>query len=147
LLPLLLKTLPAENRPSLCRLEGNRGFLAALGTSGPGFGLSGGLPRDRRAQNSNALCLAGLASFGFVLELLIVKKQLFACGKDEVRSAVDTFEYLVLEIHPSPQSPVAAHTFRKELHVRVRTELLRTPPQTTTLGFGPPAGHAGLLRK
>ncbi len=34
------------------------------------------------------LALAALTTFWFVLELLIVKEQLLACGKDEVGAAV-----------------------------------------------------------
>jgi len=37
------------------------------------------------------LDLAGFAALGFVLEILLVIKLLFAGGKDEVRTAVHTF--------------------------------------------------------
>ena len=141
-MPLLLKTFPAENRPALCRLEGNRSFLAALGTCRPGFGLRGRLPGNRGSQNSNALRLACFTTFRFVLELFVVEEQLFACGKDKVRAAVDALQYLVLEVHPSPHSPPTSRSLGKAAglpYARVRAESLRTPPQTVTLGFGPPA--------
>lgn len=105
LLPLLLKTFPTENRPALRGLEGNCRLLAALGASGSGFGLSRRLPGSRRTQNSDAFCLAGFTAFGFVFELLIVKKQLFACGENKISAAVDTLEYLVLEFHPLTPFP------------------------------------------
>jgi hypothetical protein len=130
LLPLLLKTFPAEDRPSLCRLEGNRGLLAALGTSGSSLSLRGRLPGNRCTQNGNTFCFACFAALWFVLELLVVKKQLFAGGENKVRTAVDTLQYLVLEFHPSPHSPVASRALGKANRfpcARLRTELLRTP--------------------
>jgi hypothetical protein len=104
-LPLLLKALPAKDRPPLRRLEGNRCLLAALRTSRSGFGLRRRLPGDRRTQYGNALSLACLATFGFVLELLVVKEKLFACGKNKVRPAVNTLQHLILEVHPLTPFP------------------------------------------
>jgi hypothetical protein len=146
LLPLLLETFAAEYRPSLCWLEGNGGVLATLRTCGSGLGFGGRLSWNRRPQNGNTFCLTGFATLRFVLELLIVKKQLFASGENKVRTAVDTLENLVLEFHPSPHSPVTLSRRGKRIAFptrKLRAELLRTPPRTITLGFGPPAGHAG----
>jgi hypothetical protein len=47
------------------------------------------LPNRRCADRSHSLRLAHLATFGFVLELLIVEEQLFASGKNEICPAVD----------------------------------------------------------
>jgi hypothetical protein len=41
------------------------------------------------ANRGEALALTVLATLGFVLELFIVKKQLLARGKDEIRPAVN----------------------------------------------------------
>jgi hypothetical protein len=94
------------------------------------------LSGHRRPQNGNAFRLAALTTLRFVLELLVVKEQLFARGKDEVRAAVDTFENFVLKFHPSPHSPVALPCVEKQTAFRtreMRAELLRTPPRTITL--------------
>jgi hypothetical protein len=42
----------------------------------------------RRAYVSNSLALAGLAAFGFILELFIVEKKLFPSGKDKLCTAI-----------------------------------------------------------
>ena len=73
-MPLLLKTLPAEDRSPLCGLERDGGLLAALRASRASFGLGGRLSWDGRSQNRNALRLACFTTFGFVLELLVVKE-------------------------------------------------------------------------
>jgi len=136
LLSLLLEALAAEDRPSLCRLEGNGGLLAALRTGSAGFRFVGYLSGRRRAQYGNSLRLTHLAAFRFVLELLVVEKQLFACSKNKIGSAVDTLQYLVLEFHPSPHSPPASRSLKKARGfpcARVRSESLPTPPQTLAL--------------
>ncbi len=58
----------------------------------PVAGLTGG---DGRL----ALGFAAFAAFRLVLELFIVEEKLFAGGEDEVLSAVDALERLVLEFH------------------------------------------------
>ncbi len=133
---LLLEAFPAEDRPSLCRLEGNGGLLAALRTGSTGFRFVGYLSGRGCTQYGNSLRLTYLAAFRFVLKLLIVEKQLFACGKNKVATAVDTLQHLVLEFHPSPHSPPASRSLKKARgfpYARVRSESLRTPPQTFTL--------------
>src|SRR5579884_3008242 len=87
----LLEALAAEHRAPLRGLERDRGFLAASRATGAGFHLvvSGRRAARSHAQRALALRLAGLAAFGFVLELLIVEKELFAGRKDEVRPAVN----------------------------------------------------------
>jgi hypothetical protein len=148
LLSPLLKAFTTKNRPPLCGFEGDGGFLAALRACGSGFSLVWNLTGRWRAQHGNSLCLTDFATLGFVLELLIVEEQLFACSKNKVRAAVDTLEYLVLEFHPSPHSPPRSRSFKKARgspHARVRAESLRTPPQIfKTLDSAHPqiiAGH------
>jgi hypothetical protein len=101
-LPTFLKTLPAKDGPALCRLKGHGRFLSALRASGPGFYL-GVTPavagRGCGAKDGDAFGFAGLATFGFVLELFVMKKQLFAGRENKVGATVDTLEYLVLEFH------------------------------------------------
>jgi succinate dehydrogenase/fumarate reductase cytochrome b subunit len=53
----------------------------------------------RQAQRLSAFAFAVFAAFGFVLELFIVKKELFASGEDKIGAAVYTLENLVLELH------------------------------------------------
>jgi hypothetical protein len=130
LLPLLLETFATEDGPSLRRLEGDGGLFATLGTCGASLGFGGRLSWNRRPQNGDAFCLAGLATFWLVFELLVVKEKLFARGKDKVRTAVDTLEYLVLEFHPSPHSPVALRRTRKRTAISRAscTQSRYTPP-------------------
>ena len=55
-----------------------------------------------------AFGFAVFATTGFVFEMLIVEKQLFAGCEYEFRIAVDALEYLVLKLHEEmlPFSPV-----------------------------------------
>ncbi len=148
-LSLLLEAFPAEDRPSLCRLEGNGGLLAALRTGSTGFRFVGYLSRRGCTQYGNSLRLTYLAAFRFVLKLLIVEKQLFACGKNKVATAVDTLQHLVLEFHPSPHSPPASRSLKKA-KLSVRASALRVvthPPSIIYPGFGPLAGHASHCSK
>lgn len=50
----------------------------------------------------SALFFAGFASFGLVLELLIVKKQLLSGCEDKISATVRTLQYPVLEFHGIP---------------------------------------------
>jgi len=77
----------------LCGLKGNGGFGGALRTNCPGF-----CPHAT-AGSGNTLDFALFATLWIVLELLIVKEQLFAGGKDKVVTAIRTFQYLVDEVH------------------------------------------------
>jgi hypothetical protein len=94
----LLETLPTEDWPALRGFEGDRGLLATPGAISPRFHLVI-IAWRRGSQRGGPLGLAGFATFGFVGELLIVEEQLFARRKYEVRSAVDTLQYLILEFH------------------------------------------------
>jgi hypothetical protein len=96
----LLETFPAEDRTALRRLERDRGLLAAAGAVGPGFYLRAAAGHgDRRAQSGSSPGLAGFATFGFVLELLVVEEELLTGGEDEVGAAVNALQNLVLEFH------------------------------------------------
>jgi hypothetical protein len=80
----------------LRRLKWIGGFGGALRTDGPGFcahAITG---------SSHALDFALFAPLRIILELLIVKEQLFAGGKDEVITAIRTFQDLVDEVHTRP---------------------------------------------
>jgi hypothetical protein len=55
--------------------------------------------RWRRSQHSYSLALASAAAFRFILELLVVKKQLFPGSENKITPAIDTLEHLVLKFH------------------------------------------------
>jgi hypothetical protein len=55
--------------------------------------------RSWGGKHSHAPGFAGLATLGFVLELLVVKKQLFPGGENKIGTAVDTLQHLVLKFH------------------------------------------------
>jgi hypothetical protein len=57
------------------------------------------------SHGSSALAFAVLASFRFVLELFVVEEELFAGGEDEIITAVDTLESLILEFHGASPYP------------------------------------------
>jgi hypothetical protein len=63
-------------------LKGNGGFGSALRTNSPGFGA------HAIAGSGHTLNFALFATLWIVLELLIVKEQLFASGKDKVVTAI-----------------------------------------------------------
>jgi len=66
----------------LSGLEGNGGFGGALRTNCPGFCA------DATACSGHTLDFALFATLWIVLELLIVKEQLLAGGKDKVITAI-----------------------------------------------------------
>jgi len=122
----------------LRRLERHRGFLPALRAGRSGLGPIGHRPGSGRSEYGNSLRLTHLATFRFVFELLVVEKQLFARGENKIGTAVDTFQYLVLEVHPSPHSPVAIDGRKAVLSARAICAQSRyAPPLRFTLGFGP----------
>jgi hypothetical protein len=94
---------PAKNGAALRGAEGHSGIFAALGAGGasfyPGVVVSLAAGRGSGAENGYALRLASLAALGFVFELLVVEKQLFAGGEDEFRTAIAAGQYLVLKFH------------------------------------------------
>ena len=96
------ETFTAEHGTALRGAERHGGLLSASGAGGLGLdlgvavGLSG---RRRRAEHRNPLGLAGLATLGFVLELLVVKEKLFPGSENEITPTVDTLQHLVLKFH------------------------------------------------
>jgi hypothetical protein len=75
----------------LSRLKRNRSFFAALRAGGSRLSFGKRRVSGRRgAQDSYSLRLARLAAFGFVLELLIVEKELFSGSEDKIAAAVNT---------------------------------------------------------
>jgi hypothetical protein len=84
----------------LRRLEGHGGFFAAARAGRARLHLLiPGARRRSRADRGCAFRLAGLTTFGFVLELFIVEEKLFAGRENELSPAIDAFEYSVLEFH------------------------------------------------
>jgi len=82
--------------------ERNGGLFPASRAGGLSFdlgvavGLSG---RWRRTEHGDPLGLAGLATLGFVLELLVVKEKLFPGSENEITPTVDALQHLVLKFH------------------------------------------------
>jgi hypothetical protein len=91
-----VEAVTTKHRPALCRPEGHSRILAtnrADSRSRETFPCRGWALR--------ALTLARFAVFGFVREVLFSEERLFPRGPDEFRSARDTPESLVLELHRS----------------------------------------------
>src|SRR6476660_477658 len=86
----LLKALPAKHWASLRRLARHSGFTLASGTDGLGFNSLVVAAILRQSQSLGPFALAVFATFGFVLELLIVEEELFTGGENEVGAAVNT---------------------------------------------------------
>lgn len=95
----LLKALPAKHWTSLRRLERHGGFPLASGTDCLGFNSLIIAAILWQSQGLGPFAFAVFAAFGFVLELFIVKEELFASSEDEVGAAVYTLKNLVLELH------------------------------------------------
>jgi hypothetical protein len=74
-------------------LKRNRGFCSAFRTDSSGFCA------HAIAGSGYTLNFALFATLWIILELLIVKEELFPGGKDKVVTAIRTFQYLVDEIH------------------------------------------------
>jgi len=96
------EALAAKDRAALRGLEGHRGFAAALGAHGRGFGLA----LSTNAA-SLALILTGLAALGFVLEVLVVEEVLFSRREYELCSAVYALEAAILELRHNSPIPVS----------------------------------------
>jgi hypothetical protein len=101
---LLHEALAAEDRAVLRGAKRDRGLLTALGTGGAGFDpgvvvSATAALRARGGEDGHALGLAGFTALGFVLELLVVEKQLFAGGENKLGAAVDAGQCLVLKFH------------------------------------------------
>jgi hypothetical protein len=78
----LLEAGPAKHRAALGGFKWNRGLCSALRTDRPGFRT------DTVAGSGHPLDFALFAPLWIVLELFVVKEQLFAGGKDKVVTAI-----------------------------------------------------------
>lgn len=90
--PLLSKARTTEHWPPLRRLERNCSVLTALTTCRPGLSAS-------LLSFAGTLRFALFAPFGVVLEIFLVKEQLFACRKHELGGAIDARQYSIGELH------------------------------------------------
>lgn len=98
----LREAFAAENRAVLCGTKGYGRIFAALRA-----GCARLYPRKmmrvsddlRRGENGYAVGLTRFAAFGFVLEVFVVKEELFPGGEHEFRATIDATEYLVLKFH------------------------------------------------
>ena len=95
----LLEAFAAVHWPPLRGFEWNRCFTLASGTDRLGLYPLKAAAALRNPKRLGALALAALATFGFVLELLIVEEKLFARSENEVGAAIHALENLVLELH------------------------------------------------
>ena len=95
----LLEAFTAKHRTSLRRLKGHRGFPLATGADGFRFHPLISAAVLRKSQSLGALAFAGLAAFGFVLELFIVEEELFPGSENKISATIDALENLVLELH------------------------------------------------
>jgi len=115
-----LEALATKHRPALCGLERHCSFALAPGTDRPGFHPLRVTAALRQAKRLGALVLAGLAAFWLIFELLIVEEKLFAGCEDEVGSAIDTLQNLILELHetfpfPNHSKETREDTYPKDL--------------------------------
>ena len=96
-----LEAFPAQYRTTLRGLERDSCLFAASGACGARLHLLVEIAAAGSAMSHirRALRLAILATLGFVLELFIVEKELFAGGKYEVVTAIHALQVSVLEFH------------------------------------------------
>jgi hypothetical protein len=99
----VLKTFPAIDRAPLCGLERNGRLFAALGADR--FCFYALYASRTRFRSLCAICFAGLAAFGLVLESLVSEKHLFAGGEDEFRSTIGALQDLVMVFHTLLRGP------------------------------------------
>ena len=99
---LLRETFAAEDRAALGGAKGDGSLLATLRAGGSSFDTGVMAPaadRLRRSQNGDTFGFTNLTALRFVLELFVVKKQLFPGGEDKVSTTVDASQYLILKFH------------------------------------------------
>jgi hypothetical protein len=88
-----LEALATEDGPALRGLEGDRGLDVALGALSAGFCAGEGCCGNdaigaRACTEDRALCLAGLAALGVVLELFIQEEDLLTGSEDKLTVAI-----------------------------------------------------------
>jgi hypothetical protein len=99
---------------------------------------------DSGAKNGDPLRLARFATFGLILELFVVKKQLLPGSKDEIGAAIDTLQNLVLKLHgDAPFGPCPQRALRKNKVSWRECGAGHITPLCVIPGFGPPCtgGH------
>jgi hypothetical protein len=139
----LLKTLAAKHRTALGRLKGNRGLFAAMRAVGARLNFLVAV-RGGRAYCGGAFRFARLAALGFVLELFVVKEELFARGEKKFRAAIDALQQPVLEFH-CEKSPFPLRSCTNSSAFERGRSIRRTVPN---IRFGPPSRlRDGLQRK
>src|SRR5215510_9817109 len=106
----------AENRTSLCGLEGDRGLLAAGRARRDGFHP---LASDGAGRSTGPLSFARLTPLRFVLEVLVGEELLFSRRPDELRAAVHALKDPILELHRSlPRRVGRRHSGSRAIRAR-----------------------------
>jgi len=155
----------ARAKPAVCRSSGRRGcpsrteafaaedgaalggterhcsFFSAARTGGLSLNLGVAVAlsgRGRCAEYRNPFGLAGFATLGLVLELLVVEEKLFPGGEHKITPTIDTLQHLVLKFHlrMAPFSPFL-RAIRGERIAVDRRNRLSTSPLVLPLGLGP----------
>jgi hypothetical protein len=101
----LLEAIATVDGPTLGGLEGNRGFLAALGAFGGGLGALAAWATHDLAP----LRFTGFTPLGLVLKAFVGVKNLLACGEGKISPAIDAFEGLIPVFHAWLPGPTWAH--------------------------------------
>ena len=95
----LLEAFAAKYWTSLGRFEWHRSFALAARTDCLGlYPLVVASPL-RQTERAGPFFLALFTALGFVLELFVVKEELFTGCEHEICAAVDTLQNLILELH------------------------------------------------
>jgi len=96
----LLEAFAAKDGTALRWTEGHRGFLAALGAIGFGFGAHRGVAAvSAAAATFGALGFASLAALGLILEALVREKHLLARSKNKLGATLRTLQDLIVVFH------------------------------------------------
>ena len=103
-MPPLLETFAAEDGSALRWPERYSCLLPALRACGAGFDFAEAAiavaAAGKRSQHRHTLCLACLATFGCVPELLVVKEQLLPGSENKIVSAIHALQSPVDVVHP-----------------------------------------------
>src|SRR5579863_7174204 len=138
--PPRLETFPAEDGAALRGAERDGGFFSAARAGGLSLDLGVAVVLSQRwrnrAEHRDPFGLAGFATLGLVLELLVVEEKLFPGGEHKITPTIDTLQHLVLKFHlrMAPFSPFPTrHPRGKAVERRNR---LSTSPLVPPLGLG-----------
>lgn len=99
----VLEAFPAIDRAPLRGLERNGRLFSALRADRLGFYALHAA--GTRFSSLGAICFAGLATLGFVLESLVREKHLLAGCEYELRSTIGAFQDLVMVFHTLLRGP------------------------------------------